>query len=92
MPGINTNLQNVFVRDWQNGITTLVSANAMGQGGGNGNSYSPVISGDGRFVLFSSLAGNLASGLSGSGPWLFLRDLQANQTYALYPFPLIMPQ
>jgi Tol biopolymer transport system component len=28
VPGINTNLQNVFVRDWLNGITTLVSANA----------------------------------------------------------------
>jgi Tol biopolymer transport system component len=86
VPGINTNLQNVFVRDWQNGTTTLVSANAAGQGGGNGNSYSPAISGDGRFVLFSSQAGNLASGLSGSGPWLFLRDLQANQAYALYPY------
>jgi Tol biopolymer transport system component len=85
VPGINTNLQNVFVRDWRNGTTTLVSANATGQGGGNSNSYSPVISSDGRFVLFSSQAGNLASGLSGSGPWLFLRDLQANRTYALYP-------
>lgn len=85
VPGINTNQQNVFARDWRNGTTTLVSINATGQGGGNGNSYSPVISGDGRFVLFSSQAGSLASGLSGSGPWLFLRDLQANQTYALYP-------
>jgi Tol biopolymer transport system component len=86
VPGINTNLQNVFVRDWRNGITTLVSANATGQGGGNYHSYSPVISGDGRFVLFSSQAGNLVSGMSGSGPWLFLRDLQANQTYALHRY------
>jgi Tol biopolymer transport system component len=85
VPGIYTNLQNVFVRDWRNGTTTLVSANATGQGGGNSNSYSPAISGDGRFVLFTSQAGNLASGLSGSGPWLFVRDLQANQTHALYP-------
>jgi Tol biopolymer transport system component len=86
VPGINTNLQNVFVRDWRNGTITLVSVNATGQGGGNSNSYSPVISADGRFVLFSSQAGNLASGLSSSGPWLFLRDLQANQTYALHPY------
>lgn len=86
VPGINTNLQNIFVRDWRNGTTTLVSANATGQGGGNYHSYSPVISGDGRLVLFSSLAGNLTAGLSGSGPWLFLRDLQANRTYALHPY------
>jgi Tol biopolymer transport system component len=85
VPGVNTSVQNVFVRDLQNGTTALVSASATGQGGGNADSYSPVISSDGRWVLFSSLAGNLASGLSGSGPWLFLRDLQSNQTIALYP-------
>jgi len=39
VPGINTNLQNIFVRDWRNGTTTLVSANATGQGGGNYHSY-----------------------------------------------------
>ena len=86
LPGINTNLQNVYVRDWRNSTTILVSASATGQGGGNGNSYSPVISDDGRFVLFNSQAGNLAAGLSGPGPWLFLRDLQASQTYALYRY------
>ena len=86
VPGISTNLQNVFARDWRNGTTTLVSANATGQGGGNANSYSPAISGDGRFVLFSSQAGNLTTGLSGSGPWLFIRDMQANQTHALHPY------
>jgi Tol biopolymer transport system component len=84
-PGVNTNVQNVFIRDWRDGTTTLVSVSTNGLRGGNANSYSPIASSDGRFVLFNSQAANLAWGLSGSGPWAFLRDVQANQTFALFP-------
>ena len=74
----------VFFRDLQNNATTLVSVNTTGTGPGNTNSFSPAISSDGRFVLFFSLANNLAAGSFGSGCTnLFLRDLQLNSTYAL---------
>jgi Tol biopolymer transport system component len=73
----------VFVRDLQMGTTTLLSVNASGTAPGKGVSYSPVISMDGRFVLFRSQATDLASG-SFSGPEnLFLRDRQQGVTWAL---------
>jgi Tol biopolymer transport system component len=84
VPGDANNLPDVFVRDMQTGTTTLVSVITGGQSSGNGASVSPVISGDGRFVLFRSLAQNLAAGSFGSGITnLFLRDRQAGKTYAL---------
>ena len=75
-------VQDVFVRDLEAGTTALVSVNTSNIGPGGGASYSPTISSDGRFVLFRSLAPNLASG-SFSGENLFLRDLQVGITYAL---------
>ena len=78
------NAQNVFVRDLQTGTTTLVSVSTDGVHAGNGDSFSPTISADGRYVLFHSKASNLASGSFGTGNEnLFLRDLQTGTTYAL---------
>ena len=78
------NAQNVFVRDLQAGTTTLVSVSTNGINSGNGDSFSPTISADGRYVLFHSIASNLAAGSFGSGyENLFLRDLQTGATYAL---------
>lgn len=51
--------QDVFVRDRQNGSTTLVSKNRGGTNGGNRPSISPLISSDGRFVTFTSYATDL---------------------------------
>jgi Tol biopolymer transport system component len=82
--GDTNKAQDVFVRDLQTGTTTLVSLNFSGTGPGNGASYSPIISTDGRFVLFQSLAKDLTAGsFSGSRPNLFLRDLQLATNYAL---------
>jgi Tol biopolymer transport system component len=84
VPGDTNSSCDVFVRDVQSGITTLVSVNLNGSGPGNTNSFSPIISSDGRFVLFYSLADNLAAGSFGSGSTnLFLRDLQLDTTFAL---------
>lgn len=78
------NAQNVFARDLQSGTTSLVSVSTDGFDAGNGDSFSPTISTDGRFVLFYSKASNLASGSFATGQQnLFLRDLQAGTTYAL---------
>ncbi len=70
-----TNKQNVYLRDLQDGTTALVSVSTNGIGPGN-NSYSPIISADGRYVLFRSSAPNFEENL-------FLRDLQTGTTYAL---------
>ena len=72
----------VFVRDLQSGTTILVSVSTNGVSPGNASSYSPTISADGRYILFQSTAGNLATGLS-SVENLFLRDIVAAKTYAL---------
>jgi len=74
----------VFVRDLQAGTTTLVSVSTNGVNPGNGESYSPAISADGRYVLFHSLAGNLAKGWFGHGVEnLFFRDMRTGTTYTL---------
>ena len=51
----------VFVRDMQLGTTTRVSLSSNGTQGNN-LSYSPSISGDGQYTVFSSSATNLISG------------------------------
>jgi len=78
------NTQDVFLRDLQMGTTKLVSASLDGIHSGNSNSFSPAISGDGRYILFHSKASNLAAGSFGSGiENLFLRDVQQGTNYAL---------
>ncbi len=74
----------VFVRDTVAGTTTLASLGANGVDPGNGDSYSPVMSTDGRYVLFRSKASNLAVN-SVSGPYenLILRDLQAGTNFTV---------
>lgn len=79
--GLNSE-ENVYIRDLQAATTSLASVSTDGIHPGNGNSYSPMVSADGRYVLFHSTASNLASG-SFNGENLFLRDLQTGITYAL---------
>ena len=84
VPGDVNNSVDVFERNLQNGTTTLVSVNLNGTSPGNSNSCSPLMSGDGRFVLFCSQAQNLTPGAFGTGITnLFLRDLQLGTNYAL---------
>ena len=69
----------VFVRDRQTNTTTRVSVASAGT---QANSFSntPAISGDGRYVVFTSFASNLVTGDSNSAPDLFVRDRTANTT------------
>jgi hypothetical protein len=82
VPG-GTNEQNIYLRDLQAGTTALVSVNTDGIHAGNGDSFMPIISANGRYVLFHSKASNLATGALGGGENLFFRDLQTGTTYAL---------
>ena len=82
--GDTNQARDVFVRDLQTGTTTLVSVSTNGFNSGSSDSSLPVMSVDGRYVLFHSLATNLASGSYGSGiENLFFRDLQTGTTYPL---------
>jgi len=86
VPGDANNLRDVFVRDLVSGTTTLVSMATNGSSSGNGESYAPVISADGRRVLFQSAANNLAPGVPTSRTNLFYRNLQyaTNSPLTLY--------
>ena len=71
----------VFVRDLQ-GATTALASRAGGASGtkGNGASYEPSISSDGRVVSFTSEASNLDPADGDTGSDVFARDLQAATT------------
>jgi WD40-like Beta Propeller Repeat len=76
--------KDVFLRDLQAGVTTLVSVGTDGVSFGSSNSWQPAISADGRYVLFHSVARNLSGGTVGIGlENIFLRDVHSNITYAL---------
>ncbi len=47
---------------------------------GNGDSYSPALSDDGRWVAFVSAAGNLIAGDTNGEPDIFVHDRQTGQT------------
>lgn len=58
-------------------VPQLISIAADGQSAGNGPSFDPVISADGEFVAFVSLATNLVSNITagdGTIPQVFIRD------------------
>ena len=70
----------VFMRNLQTGITTLVSVNRLGTGSGNGGSFLPVISANGRFVAFVSYATDLVENETYHSGEVFVRDLQTGTT------------
>ncbi|MET0622771.1 MAG: Calx-beta domain-containing protein [Pyrinomonadaceae bacterium] len=71
----------VYVRDLVQQKTTLVSVNAAGTHTGNHNSISPVISPDGRFVAFVSVATDLVALSDPNGTTdVYLRDTQTGTT------------
>jgi len=76
----------VFVRDRTAGTTVLASVSLTGTTG-NGRSRNPMISSDGRFVVFDSRAGNLVAGGSGSVANIFVRNLVAGTTQRVSAAP-----
>jgi len=78
VPGDTSPGQDVFVRDMQTGAVERISINSLGVEAEGGAAYAR-ISADGRFVLFLSLAANLA-GEPLLGPDLFVRDRWSSST------------
>lgn len=64
----------------QPGTAILVSANPEGVAG-NGDSRTPAISADGRFVAFQSYASDLVFGDENGAPDVFVRDLELGLTW-----------
>src|SRR4029077_4694870 len=75
--------QQIYVRDRQTGLTSLVSVDNNGvPNPGNGVSSVPSISADGRFVAFVSQATNLlAPGAALAGQQIYIRDRQLGQSF-----------
>ncbi len=79
--GDTNGVGDIFVHDRQTGLTTRVSVNSSGHeaNGENSDSYM-AISGDGRYVAFSSEATNLVSGDTNNAGDIFVHDRQTSQT------------
>ena len=77
--GDNNGTGDVFVHDRQTGATTRVSVDSSGVEA-NGSSDASAISGDGRYVAFSSYASNLVSGDTNGMIDIFVHDRQTGQT------------
>jgi hypothetical protein len=71
--GDGNNKMDVFVHDVTTGATVRVSVDSSGVEGNN-DSFSPAISGTGRFVAFTSLAKNLVTGDTNGFADVFLHD------------------
>jgi Tol biopolymer transport system component len=73
VPGDGNGQYDAFVHERASGLTELVS---LAQGGalGNGASFNPSISGDGRFVAFRSKATNLVPLDTNAADDVFVRD------------------
>ena len=69
----------IFVRDRVQKTTKMVDTSSTGAPAKD-DSFSPKITADGRYVVFSSKARNLVPGDSGEGHDVFVRDLVAGMT------------
>ncbi len=77
--GDTNNVYDVFILDHQSGLTTRVSVDSSGVQA-NGESTSPAISSNGRFVAFQSDATNLVSGDENGVTDIFVHDNQTGTT------------
>jgi Tol biopolymer transport system component len=77
--GDTNGVRDVFVRDQGTRTTTRASVDSTGAQG-NGHSFAPAISNDGRLVAFSSNASNLVSGDTNSSDDIFVHDSQSGAT------------
>ena len=76
-PGYTNRYQGIFVRDLVAQTNWLVSASTNGLANANGWSTEPRISGNGRYVVFTSYASNLVKNDANQVSDVFIQDLQA---------------
>ena len=83
--GDTNGTSDVFVRDRQTGTTTRVSVDSSGTQGNN-SSPEPSFSADGRYVAFTSQAGNLVTGDTNGRADVFVHDRQTAKTTRVSPY------
>ncbi|MDJ0654044.1 MAG: hypothetical protein QNJ40_07825 [Xanthomonadales bacterium] len=71
--------EDVFLKDRDTGTIDLVSVSTSGAPG-NEDSYNPMVSGNGQFIVFRSLANDLVTGDSNNSWDIFVRDRNAQVT------------
>ena len=79
VPNDTNGAADIFVHDRETGKTTRVSVDSLGIEA-NGYSESPVISGDGRYLAFESIASNLVTDDWNSTADIFVHDLETALT------------
>ena len=72
-------IDDIYRHDRETGITIRISVNSSGKQG-NGSSYNPAISADGRYVVFDSAATNLVTGDINGVSDIFLHDTLTGET------------
>lgn len=77
LPGADPDHTEVWIRDRTAGLTKLVSRANNGDPADGGDSVSPTLSANGRFVVFVSEASNLPAG---GVPRVYVRDMQQGTT------------
>lgn len=82
VPGGPSPFWQIMIRDVVAGTTRLVSASADGRRG-NGDSFVPSVSADGRFVTFQSTADNLVAGTGEEGGHVFRKDMRTGAVIAI---------
>jgi Tol biopolymer transport system component len=70
----------IFIHNLETGQTSSVSVNSEGTAA-NSYSFGPSISGNGRFISFTSAADNLVSGDINESDDIFVHDFQSGQTF-----------
>ena len=78
--GDTNNVIDVFVRDRQLGVTIRASVSSSGEQANDNSDSWLSISGDGRFITFSSDATNLVAGDTNGMPGIFVHDNQTGAT------------
>lgn len=78
--GDDNTATDVFLRDLNAGTTTLVSLARDGVGGGKGDSWGPIVSPNGRYVAFTSVARDMVTADRNHASDVFLRDLRKGTT------------
>ncbi len=73
----------IYIITRTNRQNNLVSVASNGSTLGNGVSWAPLFSPDGRFIVFSSRASNLVANVTNSVPNIYVRDLVLNKTIAI---------
>jgi len=79
-PGDANRGSDIYARDLLAGTTKLVTMNADGTGSANGPSSNPLISEDGRYIIFESLASNLVTNDFNGTNDIFIHDLTTGLT------------